>query len=213
MGCSATLANLSAAFSDETLLVATPDASPNDNQAEKPAAESYGATESTRENLRIIPYTATVNSPSSWVLTAPDYLNAYKIAKDHGATSVLMLGADSGKITPETLRAMVDVVDNGADLASPGYVVGPRDALVNAAILYPVTRALFGTKPRFPLAIDLGLSLRMAERLATAAQRFTAINQTDALIWPVAEAAAAGFTYRRGAGRGADACRSRAERI
>ena len=193
-GLRATLANLSAAFSDETLLVATPDASPNDNQAEKPAAESYGATESTRENIRIILYTATVNSPSSWVLTAPDYFNAYKIAKDHGATSVLMLGADSGKITPETLRAMIDVVDNGADLASPGYVVGPRDALVNAAILYPVTRALFGTKPRFPLAIDLGLSLRMAERLATAAQRFTAINQTDALIWPLAEAAAAGFT-------------------
>ena len=192
-GLHATLANLSAAFSGETVLVATPDASPNNNEAEKQTVESYGATESARENLRIIPYTATVNSPSSWVLTAPDYLNAYKIAKDHGSTSVLMLGAESGKISPETLRAMVDVIDNGADLASPGYMVGPRDALVNAAILYPVTRALFGTKPRFPLAIDLGLSLRMAERLATAAQRFTAINQTDALIWPVAEAAAAGF--------------------
>jgi hypothetical protein len=34
----------------------------------------------------------------------------------------------------------------------------------------------------------------MAERLATAAQRFTASNQEDALIWPVAEATVAGYT-------------------
>ncbi len=44
------------------------------------------------------------------------------------------------------------------------------------------------------MAIDLGLSLRMAERLASAAQRFTSSSQSEVLLWPVNEAAVAGFT-------------------
>ncbi len=60
--------------------------------------------------------------------------------------------------------------------------------------LYPVTRALFGTRPRFPLPIDIGLSLRMASRLAATAQRFTAASQDDSFIWPLSEAATANFT-------------------
>jgi hypothetical protein len=40
----------------------------------------------------------------------------------------------------------------------------------------------------------MGLSLRMAERLATTAQRFTASNQSEALLWPINEAAVAGFS-------------------
>jgi glucosylglycerate synthase len=66
--------------------------------------------------------------------------------------------------------------------------------LVNSAILYPLTRALFACRARFPLAIDLGLSLRMAERLAAAGQRYTALNQGESLIWPTHEAAVAGFS-------------------
>ena len=81
-----------------------------------------------------------------------------------------------------------------SDLAVPHYSLGPNQGLVNSAILYPVTRALYGSRARFPLAIDLGLSLRMAERLATVAQRFTSTAQGSAILWPVAEAAAANWT-------------------
>ena len=58
---------------------------------------------------------------------------------------------------------------------------------------YPLSRALFASGVRYPLAIDLGLSSRMAERLAGAGHRFTAMNQADAPLWPVNEAAVAGF--------------------
>jgi hypothetical protein len=44
------------------------------------------------------------------------------------------------------------------------------------------------------LAIDLGLSKRMAERLANAAQRFSGPNLEEAIVWPVNEAAVAGFS-------------------
>ena len=182
-GFTKTLASLSNAFPAQALLIATPDSAPETSSPDQAAA-----------NLRIIPYTANVNSPESWVLTAPDFFNAFKMATDHGATAVLLLGAESASLSPESLRALATPLHAGADLAAPTYTTGPRDGLVNSAILYPVSRALFGAKPRFPLAIDLGLSLRMAERLATVAQRFTAINQSDALLWPLAEAAAGNYT-------------------
>ena len=188
-GLEATLRNLTAAFPGDALLIATPDATPESTSPKRAMG-----------NLRMISYTPAVASREAWVLTAPDYLNAYKMAKDHGASSVLLLGAESGSLRPEALRGMAAEVMAGTDLVLPGYVLGAREGLVNSAILYPVTRALLGTRPRFPLAIDLGMSLRMAEKMAAVAQRFTAINQTEALLWPVSEAVAAGYSVGELAG-------------
>ncbi len=168
------LANLALAFPSETVLVATPDAAPQ-LSSESP--------------LRLLPYTVTTVSASPWILTAPDYLNTYKLAQENHATACVLLGAEAQTLHPEAIRALAKSALQ-TDLTVAHYDLGPREGLVNSAILYPVTRALFSTRPRFPLAIDLGLSLRMAERLAAAAQRFTAAGQNDAFLWPLSEAAA-----------------------
>jgi glucosylglycerate synthase len=173
-----TLTNLALAFPGETVLVATPDAAPQ-HSSDSP--------------LRILPYTVTTVSASPWILTAPDYLNAYKLAQENHASACVLLGAEAQSLRPEAIRALAKSAVQ-CDLTSAHYDLGPREGLVNSAILYPVTRALFGTRPRFPLAIDLGLSLRMAGRLATAAQRFTASGQNDAFLWPLSEAASANYT-------------------
>jgi hypothetical protein len=114
--------------------------------------------------------------------------------QENKSTACLLLGPEAQSLHPEALRALAASALNSSDLTTPRYDLGPRDGLVNAGILYPVTRALFGTRPRYPLAIDLAFSSRMAERLASCAQKFTTVNQNGALVWPVAEAAAAGFT-------------------
>jgi hypothetical protein len=171
----ATLANLALAFPNQPVLVATPDTAPHI---------------STGGPLRLLPYAATAPPVNSWVHTAADYLNTFKLAQENQAGTCLLLGAESHTLHPEAIRALATAALK-SDLTVARYNLGPREGLVNSAILYPVTRALYAARPRFPLAIDLGLSLRMAERLATVAQRFTASNQNDALIWPVAEAAAA----------------------
>jgi hypothetical protein len=98
------------------------------------------------------------------------------------------------------LRRLAAGVLEGHDLILPRYPVGPHDSLFNSAILYPLTRALFSHHIRFPLPIDAALSRRATERLATAAQRLTATGQSDALVWPVAEASIAGYTVRDVAG-------------
>jgi hypothetical protein len=177
-GLHQTLQHLAEALPGESLLVATPDALPE--------------SATTVENIRLIP--STPPASDTWLLTAADFQNAARIAKENNAGAVLLLGADSGKITPQALATLTAGIATGSDLVLPSYHLGPREGLVNSAILYPVTRALFGTRPRYPLAVDLGLSLRMAEKLGAAAQRYTAINQPDALLWPIAEATAAGYT-------------------
>ncbi|HWW98017.1 MAG TPA: hypothetical protein VNY74_09975 [Edaphobacter sp.] len=172
------LAKLALAFPSETVLVATPDAAPQ---------------HSSQSPLRILPYTVTAVSASPWTLTAADYLNTFKLAEENNATACVLLGAEAQSLHPEAIRALAKSALQ-SDLTVAHYELGPREGLVNSAILYPVTRALFSTRPRYPLAIDLGLSLRMAERLAAAAQRFTATGQNDALLWPLSEAATAGYS-------------------
>ncbi|MGH8010962.1 MAG: hypothetical protein ACREQ4_00520, partial [Candidatus Binataceae bacterium] len=152
------------------------------------------AAKEAHPELRIV---AAAESKSSWTITAADYVSAFQLAQEHEARAVLMLGPESGSLSVSGLRNLANaVLDTPADLAVPRYSLPPRAGLVNSAILYPLSRALFAAPARFPLAVDLGLSLRMAERLSAGAQYFTRLNQPGALLWPVNEAAAAGFTIR-----------------
>ena len=172
------IANLALAFPSQNILVAIPNAAPQ---------LSSGSP------LHLLPYTSTAPSTTPWVLTADDYRNTFRLAQENNATTCLLLGAEAQTLHPEAIRSLAAAART-TDLAVAHYRLGPHEGLVNSAILYPITRALFCTQPRFPLANDLGLSLRMAERLATAADRLIATGQTDAIVWPVSEAATSLFT-------------------
>jgi hypothetical protein len=169
------LANLASTFPVESLLVAAPDAQ---------ESEAY-------------PQLGIINIPStglSWTLTASDFLNAYQLAGKNEVRGILMLGAGAGSLSPFALHDLANaVLTTSTDLALSRYDLPPNAALVNSAILYPLSRALFACRARFPLALDLGLSLRMSERLSAVAQRLIAVNRYDTPIWPVNEAAVNGF--------------------
>ena len=175
----ATLANLAQAFAGSSVVVVSPDIDAPDNT-------SFAG-------LTLLPPGEGAPPPrGSWVLTPPEYTGAYRNALAHGATACLLLGPEAQSLQPQALRALADAVLTGqADLAVPHYELGPREGLVNSAMLYPLSRALYNTRPRFPLAVDLACSLRMAERLNQAAHRLN--TQSESLLWPVAEAAVAGF--------------------
>lgn len=169
-------ANLTASFPAEEIVIATP----NDT-----SGTAYPA-------LRVISTQAT---NSVWPLAATDFWNAINAAKENEARTVLMLGPGADSLSTNALRDLANAVsDTTFDLAVPHYSLPPNAGLVNSAILYPLTRALFGSRVRFPLAIDMAFSARMADRLASTAQRFMNLNQDDAIIWPVSEAALAGLS-------------------
>ncbi len=178
-----TLHRLSEAFAGTDVLLATPDAG---------ALEWSEAAAGL--SLKAVGYTPAAASTESWTLTAADFLNAHELSVAHRARAVLILGPEAQSLTSAGLRALAKgALEDGADLVAPRYALPARMGLVNSAILYPVSRALFGAAPRFPLALDWSVSARMAERLATVAQPFTAANQPEALVWPVAEAAVANY--------------------
>ncbi len=169
------LTNLAEAFSVESVVVA----SQNQLSANGPT------------NLRIV---STPQSSAGWTLKPADFVSAYEIAREHQVRAILMLGPGADSLHPEALRGLANAVLSGSnELALPRYTLPPHAGLINSAILYPLTRALFATRIRFPLTIDIGLSLHMAERLAGAAQRFASANQGDAILWPVNEGLVAGF--------------------
>jgi hypothetical protein len=133
---------------------------------------------------------------SDWVLTAGDFLAASELAQKHDAAQILLLGADICSLPPASIRQMADQITAGTDLAVPAYSLGPHDGLVASAVLYPLTRALFAVNIRFPLPMDAAMSRRMSDRMASLARRHAGA-QPDALLWPVAEAAVAGFNIRQ----------------
>ncbi|HEY1744612.1 MAG TPA: hypothetical protein VGG18_15700, partial [Granulicella sp.] len=133
----------------------------------------------------------------NWVLTAGDYVAAAVHAEQHDVASVLLLGSDAAALPPTAIRQIAELLSSGIDLTVPSYSLGPHDGLVNSALLYPTTRALFTTNIRFPLAADAGMSRRMAARLTTVVRRQPALSQPNALLWPVAEAAVAVFSIRQ----------------
>ena len=144
-------------------------------------------------NLHFLRESPDTAPAGAWVLTAADFVNAYKMAERSASSGCLIIGPEGQSLSAGALQGLAAAVLGGADLVVPHYDAGPREGLVNSALLYPVSRAIFGGRPRFPLAVDLGMSMRMAARLATVAQKFTALNQNDAMMWPVAEALAANF--------------------
>ncbi len=157
-------------------------------------ATSDETAKTVRPDLQIV--TAS-SSKSTWTVTAADYATAYELAQQHNAGAVLLLGPECDSLSLEGLRNLTGtIVSTGSDLVMPRYDLPPRAGLVNSAILYPLSRALFVSLARFPLAVDFGLSMRLAERLYAASQRLIKLNQSSALLWPVNEAATAGLIIR-----------------
>ncbi len=173
------LANLAAAYGQDEVLIASPDPLPE----ETPASFRFIAASASKVN---------------WTLTAADFASAYQLAEKNQARAILMLGPESSSLSAAELHGLANaVLTTPVDLAVPCYALPPYAGLFNSAILYPITRALFASRVRFPLAADVGMSLRMAQHMATVAQKFTAVNQGETPVWPVNEATVAGFSVEQ----------------
>lgn len=142
--------------------------------------------------VRSVAYSPSGDSSTMWLQTSADYRIARDLMVEHQCTCCLMLGAEAQAVNPETLLAMIDTVLRGeADLALPCYETEIDEALLNSALLYPLSRSIYGADIRMPLPVDLAMSARMCERMGSVATK--ALPGT--LMWPVAEAAAAGFSF------------------
>ena len=118
----------------------------------------------TGNDLRFLPYTLPSGSPSQipWLAVASTYQAIFAMARELRVSACAVIGFDLAALQSNFLGPMLaPVLEKRCDLAMPLYAMGKFDGLLNSSILYPLTRALYGKRVRFPLAPDFALSARM----------------------------------------------------
>lgn len=140
--------------------------------------------------LRFLPYALPSGSPSQipWLADATTYHAIFTIARELSVSACAVIGLDLAALQTNFLAPMLaPVVEQRCELAMPLYTLGKFDGLVNSSILYPLTRALYGKRVRFPLAPDFCIAGKMIPELEVGLQRTA--TQGQALFWPATEAA------------------------
>lgn len=163
---------------------------PGVSSAEAAKDETPEEVTETGNQLRFLPYTLPPGSagriPS--LTPAATYQALFAMARELGVTACAVIGYDLAALQSNFLGpVLAPVLDNRCELAMPVYATGKFDGLLNSSILYPMTRALYGRRVRFPLAPDFCVSARMLPELEIALQRSASQGQT--LFWPATEAA------------------------
>jgi hypothetical protein len=93
------------------------------------------------------------------------YRTVFSTARSRGARAIAVIGSEAEHLTPGLVTALVQpVLDDGFDVVAPRYVREVFDGLLNAAVVYPLTRALYGRRIQGQIGTDFGFSVRMAAR-------------------------------------------------
>ena len=144
--------------------------------------------------LTLLPFPSDAGwHPSPWH-TAQTFLNASRLASEQDARAVMLLSRDSPSLGRDALALLSKcALNQSVDLAMPWYLVSPYEGLLSTAILYPLTRALYGSAIRYPLAGDLVLSSGFAKAVAEKIDQPTAWRE-ESIVWPPTEAVLAGYS-------------------
>ncbi|HYQ80305.1 MAG TPA: hypothetical protein VEP68_02325, partial [Anaeromyxobacteraceae bacterium] len=87
-----------------------------------------------------------------------------RLALDAGASACAWVGGAGDAGHAERLALLLGpVLDQGVDFLCASYRRAPFEGALTTALVYPVTRALYGVRLRQPLGAELALSRRFAE--------------------------------------------------
>ncbi|HEX3471798.1 MAG TPA: maltose alpha-D-glucosyltransferase [Silvibacterium sp.] len=150
-----------------------------------PMAQAVGGT----PWLHLLPFNPTGGwRPSAWPHTAQTYFDASRLTSEQGARATMLLGHEVGSLDRRALPLLSRcILDESVDLAMPYYSLSPYEGLLNSAILYPLTRALYGSAVRYPLSADLAFSASFGRSLV-AMNGYTPLGPEDEIVWPSTEA-------------------------
>lgn len=99
------------------------------------------------------------------------YRALFDAGRRSGAMAMALIGTEVDQLTPGVARALLQpIIADDFDVVVPVYDRQVYDGLLNAAIVYPLTRALYGRRIPGQLGVDFGFSARVAERLSLGGQ-------------------------------------------
>lgn len=95
----------------------------------------------------------------------------FEIARTAEAKACAVIASDLSTVNADWVALLLSpLVDNGQDrqfdLVAPCYARHPFEGMINRAIIYPLTRALYGKRIRNPLGPDFGISSTLLERVS-----------------------------------------------
>jgi hypothetical protein len=89
----------------------------------------------------------------------------FRIAADLGAAACCVVDSDLRSISPEWVELLLTPVQRyGFDFVAPLYARHRYDGTITNTIVYPMTRALYGSRVRQPIGGDFGFSGDLARR-------------------------------------------------
>lgn len=111
-----------------------------------------------------------------------------------GARAFAIIASDPSTVNGDWASGLLLPAFNGEyDLVAPCYARNPFDGLINRAIVYPLTRALYGKQVRNPLGPDFGLSRRLLDRVMPLVTSTAVRNRLHPLASLTAETITAGM--------------------
>ncbi|HTD53863.1 MAG TPA: maltose alpha-D-glucosyltransferase [Silvibacterium sp.] len=144
--------------------------------------------------LSLVPFLSDSGWHTSPWHTAQTFFEASRLASEQDARAVLLLSRDAASLGRNALGLLSRcVLNQSADLAVPRYLLSPYEGLLSTAILYPLTRALYGSDIRYPLAGDLVLSAGFAAEVAKRLDHPAAWREEE-IVWPSTEAVLGGYS-------------------
>ena len=118
----------------------------------------------------------------------------FEIASALNVKACAVVDSDLRSITPEWIELLIKpVIEQGFDYVAPLYHRHKYDGTITNSIVYPVTRALYGTRVRQPIGGDFGFSGGMAKHYLTKDVWETDVARYGIDIWMTTTAIADGF--------------------
>ena len=159
------------------------------------------------DGTRVVGYTGAAGTADGTVLPWDTQAEALEsiagVARRLGVKGCVLLGPDYVTMRGEDVVALaLPLLEQSRELVMPVYRSRPMEGLLNTAVLYPLVRALYGKRVRYPVAAEFAATAALLER----AVRGAAPGRGQARTAFVATEAAAGnlplsqvqITLRRG---------------
>ncbi|RMH02994.1 MAG: glycosyltransferase [Nitrospirae bacterium] len=117
----------------------------------------------------------------------------FEIARRLQAKACAVVDSDLRSITPEWMELLLGpIVFEGYDYVAPYYLRHKYDGTITNAIVYPLTRALYGVRIRQPIGGDFGFSGKLAEHYVEKDVWNSEVARFGIDIWMTTEAIASG---------------------
>lgn len=118
----------------------------------------------------------------------------FRAAQQLKARACAVVDADLRSITPDWVDLLArPVLQNEFDYVTPYYRRHKYDGTITNSIVYPLTRALYGTRVRQPIGGEFGLSGKLINRLLSKNVWETDVARYGVDIWMTTTALAEGF--------------------